>query len=141
MQSDDILSSYHQKVMLAGGLFVWYDVFMDEAIVLSQIGGITMQQSYKQEFFVQVEGNEFWQYSDNTDESQEVIQINKLDEIANGFKWSMAVKGTKQRVRHSRSVMTNSIAAMLDYVKAELQADANAKVYCITPDVEVCFTC
>lgn len=95
----------------------------------------------KQEFFVQVDGNEFWQYSNATGDSQEVIQIAKLDEIANGFKWSMAVKGTKQRVRHSRSVMTNSIAAMLDYVKAELKADPNAKVYCLTPDIEVCFTC
>lgn len=95
-------------------------------------------------YIVQYDSGEFWQYQ--TDEQgdedcQWLIDTRRLNTLANDFKWSMCVQGTNQRKRHARSIMTITINAMLDYVKAELQADPNAKVYCNTPDVEVCFIC
>lgn len=36
--------------------------------------------------------------------------------------------------------MTDSIISMLESVKAALKEDSGASVYCMTPDVEICFT-
>ena len=95
-------------------------------------------------FVIQYDSGEFWQYQTDEhgkEDCQWKINTSRLNSITDGFKWSMCVQGTNQRKRHARSVMTMTINAMLDYVKAELQADPDAKVYCNTPDVEVCFIC
>ena len=98
------------------------------------------ETTLQQEFTIQLDGGVFWQYVDGED-SQVPMSANMLDSLANGFKWSMAVQGSGQRKRHARSVMTASIGTMLDNVRAELKADCNARVYCVTPDVEVLFVC
>jgi hypothetical protein len=92
-------------------------------------------------FIVHHDSNHFWEVC--TDEQgnpyEQAMLFSELDVMANGFKWGMSVKGTNQRKYHAKSVMTNSIYAMLDYVKDELAKDFNAIVVCHTPDVRVEF--
>lgn len=97
----------------------------------------------KQSFSVQYDNPEFWlNYVDQENElAQEIVNWTLIDAMAKGYKWSMAVKGRGQRKFHSRSVMANSVYAMLDSVKAELSLDSDAVVVLLTPDFEVVISC
>lgn len=91
-----------------------------------------------QRFHILYDDGEFWQWHEDYD-SQIPAEFNVIDKLANGYKWSMSVQGKGQRKRHTRSIMTSSIWAMLESVKFELSRDAWANVYVLTPNVEVYF--
>lgn len=96
----------------------------------------------KHEFSIQYDDGKFWKDTvsgDSQVQMESLLEFDVMDKLADGFKWSMAVKGKGQRKRHNRSVMTQSVVAMLDYVKWELKQDAQATVYVLTPDVEIIF--
>lgn len=96
----------------------------------------------KQSKVVAYDGQYFWEVCyDNTTNSEyeQACVFSDFDKLANGFLWSMSVKGSKQRKYHPKSGMAKSIYALLDSVKDELTKDTGASVLCLTPDVIVEF--
>lgn len=95
----------------------------------------------KQSFVIQYDYPNFWEYSANGSDEQTLLDVSAMDKLANGYRWSMSVQGSGQRKPHCRSGMTLSLHAMLPVVAHELKNDPNAKVYVLTPDVELLFIC
>lgn len=96
----------------------------------------------KATIYVFYDNCQWWEHKVDTTtnaEWEELADFAQYDKLADGFKWGMSVKGFKQRKLHAKSLIANSIYAMLDNVKDELKKDCYALVVCHTPDVEINF--
>lgn len=92
------------------------------------------------QFTVQYDGGTFWLYNAAQDE-QTSFDYRVFDILQPRAKWSIAVLNKGKRARRCMSPMTNSISALLDHVIDQLSKDCEAKVFCLTPEIEVCFIC
>lgn len=90
-------------------------------------------------FYVSYDSGAFWTQAGGNEPFEMMTNFKEMDEIANGFKWSIKTKAAGQRKFHQQSLVTSSIYAMLDNIKEFLKSNVDGTVVCLTPDIEVEF--